>query len=52
MCILTVHYVSIEQLLAVSPGLFGATYPAYTVVQIDPSSGSVTKLFEVTPSGR
>ncbi|CAH1799012.1 unnamed protein product [Owenia fusiformis] len=39
------------QLIAMSPGLFNETYPAWTLVEVDPFTGHVEKLFDVTPPG-
>ncbi|XP_033641584.1 uncharacterized protein LOC117301664 [Asterias rubens] len=44
-------YEKTGELLSVSPGLFGDSYPAYTLVTLNPMDGSIKKKYEVAPAG-
>ncbi|CAH1799035.1 unnamed protein product [Owenia fusiformis] len=45
-------YQETGQLLALSPGLFKQNMnPAWALVEVDPLTGKITKLFDVTPAG-
>ena len=35
-----------------SPGLYGTPYPAWSLVEVNPSNGTITKVFDVAPEGK
>ncbi|XP_022097617.1 uncharacterized protein LOC110983045 [Acanthaster planci] len=44
-------YEKTGELFAMSPGLFGKPYPAWTLVTVDPSTGAIKKKYPVAPAG-
>ncbi|XP_033113309.1 uncharacterized protein LOC117113913 [Anneissia japonica] len=44
-------YEKTGQLLAFSPGLFSHDLPAWSLVEVDPVNGKITKLMDIAPAG-
>lgn len=41
----------IGKLLAVSPGLFGQEMPAWSLVEVDPTTGNISFVMDIAPAG-